>query len=174
MHLPGAGERRWHSVIPPSRSGLQTLAGRAAGVAAAPAGQTGEKKAQPRIVTGVDGSPASVAALRWAARQADLTGAGVEKVINWDYPSTSGMEFGSLDIDWAGNARAAVADALHVAQGEAAPRVPQAVTRGHPAEVLVAAAQGADLLIAGSRGRMALLGSVRSDPPRAVSGAGFR
>lgn len=98
----------------------------------------------------------------------------MKKVINWDYPSTSGMEFGSLDIDWAGNARAAVADALHVALDEAAPRVTQAVTGGHPAEVLVAAAQGTDLLIVGSRGRMALLGSVRSDRPRAVSGAGFR
>ena len=127
-------------------------------VAAAPAGQPGEKKALPRIVVGVDGSPASVEALRWAARQADLTGAAVEAVISWDYPSTSGMEFGSLDIDWAGNARAALADALHVALGNDASRVTQAVTRGHPAEVLVAAAQGADLLVVGSRGHVALPG----------------
>ena len=118
----------------------------------------GAESAVPRIVVGVDGSPASVDALRWAARQADLTGAAVEAVISWDYPSTSGMEFGSLDIDWAGNARAALADALHVALGDDARTVTGTATRGHPAEVLVAAAQGADLLVVGSRGHMALPG----------------
>lgn len=127
-------------------------------VAAAPAGEPAAKNAPPRIVVGVDGSPASVDALRWAAGQADLIGAAVEAVISWEYPSTSGMEFGSLDIDWAENARAALADALDVALGEDACRVTGTVTRGHPAEVLVAAAQGADLLVVGSRGHVALPG----------------
>lgn len=127
-------------------------------VAAAPAGEPAAKNATPRIVVGVDGSPASVDALRWAAGQADLIGAAVEAVISWEYPSTSGMEFGSLDIDWAENARAALADALAVALGEDADRVTRTVTRGHPAEVLVAAAQGADLLVVGSRGHVALPG----------------
>ncbi|ACV79959.1 UspA domain protein [Nakamurella multipartita DSM 44233] len=127
-------------------------------VAAAPAGEPAAKDATPRIVVGVDGSPASVDALRWAAGQADLIGAAVEAVISWEYPSTSGMEFGSLDIDWAENARAALADALDVALGEDAGRVTGTVTRGHPAEVLVAAAQGADLLVVGSRGHVALPG----------------
>jgi len=116
------------------------------------------KRAAPRIVVGVDGSPASVDALRWAARQAELTGAAVEAVISWDYPSTTGMEFGSLDIDWAGNARAALVDTLHVALGDNATSITGTVTRGHPAEVLVAAAQGADLLVVGSRGHAALPG----------------
>ena len=126
-------------------------------------------------MAGVDGSPASVEVLRWAARQADLTGAAVEAVISWDYPSTSGMEFGSLDIDWAGNARAS----LHVVLGNDASRVTQAVTRGHPAEVLVAAAQGAALLVVGSRGHMALsdrlLGTVSEHvAARPVPGRGGR
>jgi len=125
----------------------------------APAVESPAKSATPRIVVGVDGSPASVDALRWAARQADLTGAAVEAVISWEYPSTSGMKFGSLEIDWADNARAALADALSVALGEDADRVTRTVTRGHPAEVLVAAAQGgADLLVVGSRGHVALPG----------------
>jgi hypothetical protein len=93
-------------------------------------------------VVGVDGFPASVEALRWAAGQSDLTGAAVEAVISWDHPSRSGMGFGSLHIDWAGNARAALADALHVASGDDAGRVTGTVIRGHPAEVLVAAARG--------------------------------
>jgi nucleotide-binding universal stress UspA family protein len=111
-------------------------------------------------VVGVDGSPASVAALRWAAGQAALTYAAVEAVVCWDYPSTSGMEFGSMDIDWAGNARAALVDALDVALGDEATTVAVTVTRGHPAEVLVAAARGADLLVVGSRGHVALPGGL--------------
>ena len=132
--------------------------GSPAPVAAVPAGEAGVKSTAPRIVVGVDGSPASVDALRWAARQADVTGAAVEAVISWDYPSTTGMEFGSLDIDWAGNARAALVDTLHVALGDDAGTVTGAVTRGHPAEVLVAAARGADLLVVGSRDHVALPG----------------
>ena len=160
------GERRRHSTITPPSSDRQAteqtamfgFGGSPAPVAAAPAGEPGVKRAAPRIVVGVDGSPASVDALRWAARQAELTGAAVEAVISWDYPSTTGMEFGSLDIDWAGNARAALVDTLHVALGDNATSITGTVTRGHPAEVLVAAAQGADLLVVGSRGHAALPG----------------
>lgn len=163
-HLIATDERRQHNVIPPPRSDRQATAvqppmvGVEGSPAAAPMGEPGAKSALPRIVVGVDGSPASVEALRWAAGQADVTGAAVQAVVSWDYPSTSGMEFGSMDIDWAGNARAALADALHVALGEDASRVTQAVTRGHPVEVLVAAARGADLLVVGSRGHVALPG----------------
>ena len=157
------GERRRHSTITPPSSDRQAteqtaMFGFGGSPAAAPAGQPGVKRAAPRIVVGVDGSPASVDALRWAARQAELTGAAVEAVISWDYPSTTGMEFGSLDIDWAGNARAALVDTLHVALGDNATSITGTVTRGHPAEVLVAAAQGADLLVVGSRGHAALPG----------------
>ena len=127
-------------------------------VAATPAGEPGAKNGAPRIVVGVDGSPASVDALRWAARQADLTGAAVEAVISWDYPSTSGMEFGSLDIDWAGNARADAGRCAARRAGQRRRHSHRTVTRGHPAEVLVAAAQGADLLVVGSRGHVALPG----------------
>jgi hypothetical protein len=67
-------------------------------------------------MVGVDGSPASVAALRWAAGQADLSDAVMEAVVSWDYPSTSGMEFRSMDID----CRAALVDALDVALGDEA------------------------------------------------------
>ena len=34
----------------------------------------------PRIVAGVDGSPSSLAAMRWAVRQAELTGATVDAI----------------------------------------------------------------------------------------------
>ena len=143
---------------PAARSTMFGFGGPPSPVAATPAGEPDAKNGAPRIVVGVDGSPASVDALRWAARQAELTGAAVEAVISWDFPSTTGMELGSLDIDWAGNARAALVDTLHVALGDNATSITGTVTRGHPAEVLVAAAQGADLLVVGSRGHMALPG----------------
>ena len=41
--------------------------------------------ADKRIVVGVDGSPSSMKALRWAIRQAKLTGAEVEAVTAWSY-----------------------------------------------------------------------------------------
>jgi nucleotide-binding universal stress UspA family protein len=40
-----------------------------------------------RIVVGVDGSPGSRAALRWAIRQAELTDSSVEAVIAWQIPA---------------------------------------------------------------------------------------
>jgi len=167
IRIPATVERRRHHSAkqqpeldgqPAAQSTMFGFGGPPSPVAATPAGEPDAKNGAPRIVVGVDGSPASVDALRWAARQADLTGAAVEAVISWDYPSTSGMEFGSLDIDWAGNARAALVDTLHVALGDNATMITGTVTRGHPAEVLVAAAQGADLLVVGSRGHAALPG----------------
>lgn len=41
-----------------------------------------------RIVVGVDGSETSKSALRWAIRQAKLTGETVDAVIAWRFPST--------------------------------------------------------------------------------------
>ena len=38
------------------------------------------------IVAGVDGSQCSLEALRWAARQAELTGAELQAVMAWSLP----------------------------------------------------------------------------------------
>ena len=46
--------------------------------------------AAPRIVAGVDGSPSSIMALRWAVRQAELTGGTVDAVIAWEFPIAAG------------------------------------------------------------------------------------
>jgi hypothetical protein len=43
-----------------------------------------------RIVVGVDGSPSSREALRWAVRQAALTGSVVDAVIAWHDPASYG------------------------------------------------------------------------------------
>ncbi len=46
--------------------------------------------AGPRIVAGVDGSPPSINALRWATHQAELTGGTVDAVIAWEFPLGAG------------------------------------------------------------------------------------
>jgi nucleotide-binding universal stress UspA family protein len=57
-----------------------------------------------RIVAGVDGSASSLEALRWAVRQAELTGATVDAVIAWQYPAAAvGFGWGAIadDTDYA-------------------------------------------------------------------------
>ncbi|WP_030270954.1 universal stress protein [Streptomyces sp. NRRL B-24484] len=124
----------------------------------------------PRIVVGVDGSPTSEEALRWAVRQAALVGGTVDAVIAWAYPSGYGWPAPILDgFDFEDNARRCLAQAVTKvtkvtggAPGGALVR--QLVVQGHPAAVLLDASEGADLLVVGNRGHggftEALLGSV--------------
>jgi nucleotide-binding universal stress UspA family protein len=120
-----------------------------------------------RIVVGVDGSDESKAALRWAARQARLTGAELEAVISWHIPSTAyGVPMATLtSYDFAPGAEETLTHVLEEVLGEEdAKRVSTVVEEGHPALILLAEAKGADLLVLGSRGHGAftgmLLGSV--------------
>lgn len=114
-----------------------------------PAGSSPSSR-RSRIVVGVDGSSPSVEALRWALREAGDLDAAVEAVVAWDFPVTYGMEFGALDVDWAGNAAAALQDALRAAPRPAGRPVTARAIRGRPVDVLVAAAADADLLVVGS------------------------
>ena len=129
-----------------------------------------QRGAGKRIVVGVDGSESSEAALRWAVREAELTDSTVETVLAWHYPTLVGA------YGWAPIAALEAADEkrmagqmLERAIGEAvAPastvKVSRTVIKGHPAEVLLDVADGAELLVVGSRGHGgftgALLGSV--------------
>jgi len=121
-------------------------------------------QAQERIVVGVDGSSASIDALRWAIRQASLTGGAVEAVIAWQYPMAYGGYPIATDVDWPSNAGEVLDTALGQAQVSEAAPVTRKVVEGHPAQVLVDAAADADLLVVGSRGHGGfagmLLGSV--------------
>jgi nucleotide-binding universal stress UspA family protein len=129
-----------------------------------------EHRTGSRIVAGVDGSPSSLSALRWAVRQAGLTGAAVEAVLAWQYPvaiggygwAPTGLDSG---FDFKENAEKVLAGAISSAvnPGGGVP-VRARVVEGNPARVLLDAADGADLLVLGSRGHggftEALLGSV--------------
>lgn len=120
---------------------------------------------RPVVVVGVDGSRASKDVLRWAARQAQLTGAELRAVIAWRWPTTYGWAPDYSGFDFAADARKTLEEAVTEALG-AAPSVPVIINviEGHPAEVLIDASRAADLLVVGSRGHGAftgmLLGSV--------------
>jgi nucleotide-binding universal stress UspA family protein len=122
----------------------------------------------PRIVAAVDGSDSSLSALRWAIRQAGLTGAAVDAVAAWHYPVSS---YGYVpvgdaeDYDFQKITEKVLSDAI---SGSLEPgsdvRVRSHAVEGHAAQVLIDASDGADLLVVGSRGHggftEALLGSV--------------
>ncbi|MGA3147498.1 MAG: universal stress protein [Acidimicrobiales bacterium] len=119
-----------------------------------------------RIVVGTDGSPASTKAVEWAARQAELTGADLEVVMTWEWPTSYGW---SLPVpsgyDPAHEAEQSLDKTLEPVR-KAHPTVAfrSTVLEGHPAPLLVKASLGADLLVVGSRGHGEfagmLLGSV--------------
>jgi nucleotide-binding universal stress UspA family protein len=133
--------------------------------------QMSAENAAPRIVVGVDGSVSSRAALRWAVRQAKLTGGGtVDAVIAWQLPTvitSTGwtpvyvVEEGDFAEDARKRIDAVIADVVEPADSML---VHTQVVKGHPAAALLDAAVGADLLVIGSRGHGgfadALLGSV--------------
>jgi nucleotide-binding universal stress UspA family protein len=116
------------------------------------------------IVVGVDGSSCSEEALRWAIGQARLTGRPVEAVISWSVPVDLGVTAAAVH-DWEGDAAGLLQSTVEeVVTAPDADRVSQRVVMGHPAKVLLDAAEGAALLVVGSRGRGGfrgmLLGSV--------------
>jgi nucleotide-binding universal stress UspA family protein len=129
-----------------------------------------EQRESERIVVGVDGSPSSRAALAWAVRQAQITGATVNAVIAWHYPAMlGGAPFAPIGPLYAKDYGEYAAQALNGAVLETMPQdgpveISSMVREGNPAQVLLEASSDADLLVVGSRGHggfaEALLGSV--------------
>ena len=124
----------------------------------------------PRIVVGVDGSPSSRTALRWAVRQANLTNGTIDAVMAWETPIVlQSYNMGPIYVDQDGGfeedakktVEAVISEEVEPADSQ---RVRRLVINGHPAQVLLDVAAGADLLVVGSRGHgefaEALLGSV--------------
>lgn len=116
---------------------------------------------RPFIVVGIDGSACSRGALRWAAHQADVTGAELQAVMAWSLPEIYAYE----SRDFEGETREALRSAVEETLGEQPPvAVTERVVEGHAAQALVAASRGAELLVVGCRGhggfKGMLLGSV--------------
>jgi nucleotide-binding universal stress UspA family protein len=118
------------------------------------------------IVVGVDGSPASRTALRWALGEATRTGAFVEATTAWQREP-------AVATGGAAPARKHPARDLHQvveevrAEVPGAPDVAEVTVVGDPSSVLVGASRQADLLVVGTRGGGPLvdlvMGSVASD-----------
>ena len=126
---------------------------------------------QGRIVVGVDGSPSSLAALRWAIKQAEMTGASVEAVTAWRNTPALAMAapFTEADVNSpdAGIKEAAermLRESVNAAAGSSTVAVKAEIGEGSAAQLLLSASEGASLVVVGSRGHGgftgALLGSV--------------
>jgi nucleotide-binding universal stress UspA family protein len=117
-----------------------------------------------RIVVGVDGSPGAERALRWALSLAERTGGTVRAVMAWDYPPLAlpPHPVGLLAVPPSGHMEAATAEALDGAlapvEADTGQTIERVVRRGASADVLVAEAAEADLVVVGTRGR----GTVKS------------
>jgi len=117
----------------------------------------------PVIVVGVDGSPSSQRAVRWAAQQAKLTGATLRAVSSWRWPNY--ITIVPPGVDLASDTRRTLDEVLEVAlAGSEDLSVTRHVIEGPPGPALLTQAQDASLLVVGAQGRAAfpgmLLGSV--------------
>ncbi len=111
-----------------------------------------------RIVVGVDGSPASAAAMAWAARYARAVGAAVRVVLAWHYPAAAGQAPAgvappSVTAEVERSRNELLDQAITAAFGDQ-PDVPieREIAYGHPAQVLIDESKDADLLVVGNRG----------------------
>lgn len=112
-----------------------------------------------RLIVGVDGSPSSLDALRWAQRLSSALEADIEAVMAWHYPVNSSMMPAPFQGDPAAEADRVLRSALRAAFGEKRPDgLRTRVCEGHPARVLLDASADAEMLVVGSRGRGALVG----------------
>jgi nucleotide-binding universal stress UspA family protein len=129
------------------------------------------------IVVGVDGSPGSDAALRWALAEAKLRGVGLRVVTAYQVPqlalggpvvgapgvfptAVSEDDLGRLRSASTAEAERVVDDALARIGTNAseAVEIESGAVEGPPAETLIEAARGAELLALGSRGHGGFVG----------------
>lgn len=120
-----------------------------------------------RFVVGVDGSEASVEALRQAQRLAVPRGAEVLATACWEDPQVY-AGYVAMGIErFEERVRVVLQEAVEQAFGQVTPpNVLPRVVRGHPRDSLIEASRRADMLVVGRRGHGGfgglLLGSVSS------------
>jgi nucleotide-binding universal stress UspA family protein len=112
-----------------------------------------------RVVVGIDGSPASREALRWAASEAEIRHVTLEVVGVWSFPTyvdPMGTTYATPSMleRTEANEKKMVDDEVAAVLGSTS-KVPITKTLrcGSTAGELLDAAKGADLLVVGSRGR---------------------
>jgi nucleotide-binding universal stress UspA family protein len=109
------------------------------------------------IIVGVDGSPESNNALRWAVEEAKLRGARLKAVHCWLYPVGIGIDVYVLPPEDVMEKSAA--SALDVAidaalEGfEAVPPIERVIVNGSAGHILATMSDEAELVVVGTRGR---------------------
>jgi nucleotide-binding universal stress UspA family protein len=126
----------------------------------------------PGIIVGIDGSSHSQIALEWAMREAQLRcePLAVITVVQLAAAGWHGMDVFPASQEVVADAREAAREATTKAAAQLGEAVPSTTTVqavvGLPAEVIVEASPGADLLVVGSRGTggfsRLMMGSVSS------------
>jgi nucleotide-binding universal stress UspA family protein len=120
----------------------------------------------PRVVVGIDDSKGSIAALEWAIDEADLHGAELTIVHAWSYPYGLDSPAASVRDVMQVDAACVLDRAIERANARGGAKVDSRLIEGNAAESIIEAAEGADLIVVGSRGRgglrALLLGSVSS------------
>jgi nucleotide-binding universal stress UspA family protein len=118
---------------------------------------------EPKIVVGVDGSPASLAALREALEEARLRHAQLQVVMVWQ------LTWSEIAIETPvvvqkiveHNAQILEAALASIDHGHAAGvEVSSELVNGHPATALIDAASDATLLVVGTRGTSGITGTI--------------
>ncbi|HYZ91581.1 MAG TPA: universal stress protein [Actinomycetota bacterium] len=117
-----------------------------------------------RIVVGVDGSENSQLALAWAAAEAKLRGSSLHLIHSWTFPPAFPGADGLPRADLKGSAEQVLADAVASLPKDGEIQLKAEVANELPAQALIGASEGAEMIVVGSRGRGGfkglLLGSV--------------
>jgi nucleotide-binding universal stress UspA family protein len=132
-----------------------------------------------RIVVGVDSSPASKVALRAAARMAALTEATIDALTVWDYPVSyiaygyaQGLDPQAGGWDPENDARRMLEATVDEVFGANRPAGLQTVLlRGNAAKQIVQHAEGASLIVLGSRGNGGFAGLMLGSKSMRVAAA---
>ncbi|MGK2939132.1 MAG: universal stress protein [Solirubrobacteraceae bacterium] len=109
------------------------------------------------VVVGVDGSALSLAAVRFAAAEADRLGEPLTAVRAWQPPWFWGAESGRWPLTPSPEDEVALAESLAgIAEDYPDLMVERSMPAARPADALIAAAAGARMLVVGSHGRGAV------------------
>ena len=117
------------------------------------------------VVVGVDGSPASRSALRWALWHAEMVSGRISALMAWEAPMIYDWQVPGLE-DFATSTAKQLGDVVEELSQGSSVEIVKEVAHGHAARALLSAVEDteADLLVVGSRGyggfTGALLGSV--------------
>jgi len=124
------------------------------------------ESSRPRVVVGIDDSKESDAALDWAIDEADLQRAELTIVHAWSYPYALDSPAAAVRDVMRVDAACVLDRAVERANSRGGTVVDCRLVEGNAAEAVIEAAEGADLIVVGSRGRggfrSLLLGSVSS------------